>query len=337
MNAIITITGRTYPTPLFLPVFERNNPYITAPVLRDDFGVRGIITNGFLLYRDRSLREALAGPESRMNVKQLYGFDGLVMTDSGAYQALGGQVYVKNTKIIRFQQDIGADVISPFDHITPPRDNWKVANRKLNDTLKNIEQGLKIADRAILAGVQQGGRYLDLRERSVRALVELGVSYVALGSLVPFFGRNHHIRFAGQVIRQARAIVPPEIPIHLYGAGDPVELPFYAALGCDIFDSSSFVHFARGGWYMTPYGASQTPEALAEYECPCPYCAAHGARVWADERLMALHNLWTIMHVMRCITDLRASGGLDDYLDAVLDKHMRWFPASQLKPSWEEI
>lgn len=335
MNAVITTNGQTYPTPLFLPVFERENPYITAQMLKEDFGVRGIITNGFLLYKERSLRETLTLPDR--NIKQFYDFDGLVMTDSGAYQALGGRVYVKNRKIIRFQQDIGADVISPFDYITPPRDNWKIANRKLNDTLKNIAQGLEIAERAILAGVQQGGKYMDLRERSVRALVEMDMQYVALGSLVPFFGRNHHIRFAGRVIRQAREIVPPETPIHLYGAGDPVELPFYAALGCDVFDSSSFIHFARGGWYMTPFGAAQERETVAAYDCSCPYCAKHGAAVWTDEGLMVLHNLWTIMYVMQHITNLRESGRIEDYLAEVLDKHMRWFPKSQLGPSWEQI
>ncbi len=337
MAAITTDTGQIYQSPLFLPVFERANPFLDARALVEDFGVRGIITNGFLLYKQRTLREALTGPD--MDVKQLLGFDGLVMTDSGAYQALGGKVFLKNSKIIKFQQAIGADIISPFDLITPPRDNWKTANRKLNDTLKHIEQGLKLADRSILAGVQQGGRFLDLRARSIHALVDLGLRYIALGSLVPFFGRNHHIRFACRVIRQARAVVPPTVPIHLYGAGDPVELPFYAALGCDVFDSSSFIHFARGGWYMTRYGAARDPQTVAAYACPCPYCAAHGSRVWEDVRLMALHNLWTIMDTVKRIAELRAAGdaAMEDYLAEVLEQHMRWFPNSQLAPSWEQV
>ncbi len=331
MSHITLANNQTYALPLFLPVFEQDNPYgITGAMLWRDFHVQGVITNGFLIYKRRDLRESPA-----LDVKKLLGFEGLVMTDSGAYQALGGRVYVKNRKIVRFQRDIGADIISPFDLITPPRDNWKTANRKLNDTLKHIEEALKIAgDRCILAGVQQGGRYIDLRERSARALVGLGVKYVALGSLVPFFGRNHHIRFTCLVIRQARAIVPLAVPLHLYGAGDPVELPFYMSMGCDVFDSSSFVHFARGGWYMTPYGAAQDPDTVAEYDCPCPYC--HNETVWESERLMALHNLWTVLDVVQRAGRLRAEGTLEDYLAEVLDRHMRWFPESQLGPSWAE-
>jgi 7-cyano-7-deazaguanine tRNA-ribosyltransferase len=327
--------GKSYPTPLFLPVFERQNPFFTAQELAKDFGVQGVITNAFLLYRQRKLRQILTGPDT--DLKHLLGFDDLVMTDSGAFQALSGPLYLKNSKIVRFQQEIGADIISPLDLITPPRDNWKTANRKLNQTLKRVAEALHLVDRALVAGVQQGGRFLDLRERAVRALVEMGVRYVALGSLVPFFGRNHHIRFAGQVIQQARQIVPPDVPIHLYGAGDPVELPFYVALGCDIFDSSSFIHFARDGWYMTPYGATSNLQQVAAYTCPCPYCQRYGQQVWQDTQQLVRHNLWVILHVVRRLGELRASRELEDYLAQVLERHMRAFPESQLAASWEAL
>ena len=335
MRLVATVNGPSYPTPLFLPVFERDNPFISAQELIDDFSVQGIITNGFLLYKQRELREALTGPD--LDVKRWLGFPGLVMTDSGAFQALSGRLYLKNAKIVQFQEAIGADVISPLDLITPPRDNWKTANRKVNQTTARVEEALRLTTRAVVAGVQQGGRFLDLRERSVRALVEMGVRYVALGSLVPFFGRNHHIRFAGQVIRQAREIVPDSVPIHLYGAGDPLELPFYAALGCDIFDSSSFVHFARDGWYMTPYGAAQERAQVEGFACPCPYCQQTGEAVWEDTQRLVRHNLWTIMHVVCRLGELRAGGGMGDYLEEVLDRHMRWFPDSLLAISWREV
>ncbi len=335
MPPVTTVNGDTYSTPLFLPVFEPENPFITAQELTDNFGVSGVITNGFLLYKRREIRAALTGPD--FDVKRFLGFNGLVVTDSGAFQALSGQLYLKNAKIVRFQEAIGADVISPLDLITPPRDNWKIANRKVNQTLQRVEEALRLVKRSIVIGVQQGGRFLDLRERSIRALVDMGVRYVALGSLVPFFGRNHHIRFAGRVIRQVRALTPPDVPIHLYGAGDPVELPFYVALGCDVFDSSAFVHFARDGWYMTPYGASRDPAQVRDYRCPCPYCQQHGEAVWQDARQLARHNLWTVLDVVRRVGALRASGALDDYLNEVLGRHIHMFADSLLAVSWGEL
>jgi len=70
-----------------------------------------------------------------------------------------------------------------------------------------------------------------------------------------FLIRKHNIFFIGNLITQTRKKIPQNTFIHLYGAGDPVELPFYFAFGVDTVDSSSFVHYALNGWYMTPYGA----------------------------------------------------------------------------------
>jgi len=202
-----------------------------------------------------------------------------------------------------------------------------------------MEQGLALVKRATLAGVQQGGRFLELRRRAAEELVKLGVRYVALGSLVPFFTRNHDMGFAGQVIAQARAVVPMHTPIHLYGAGDPVELPFYGALGCDVFDSSSFLHYAEKGSYMTPYGAvpSGEPVDAPDFACPCPFCREHGARARGDAGLLCRHNLWTVLATMQKVRRLKREGKLAEYLEEVLSVHKRWFPASLLPASWARL
>jgi 7-cyano-7-deazaguanine tRNA-ribosyltransferase len=170
--------------------------------------------------------------------------------------------------------------------------------------------------------------------------VELDVKYIALGSLVPFFTKGHHIEFIGKVLKQARQIVPEQVPMHLYGAGDPLEIPFYIALGCDIFDSSSFIHYARDGWYMTPYGAllvkDREPGDMP-YVCECPYCAEHGNQLWSDEVLLSHHNLWMILRVLRDVTQRRIAGTLNEYLEHVLNLHQQWFPESLLRHSWEAL
>lgn len=336
LRSVITVDGRTYPTPLFLPVFQYRNQYVTIDMLEQEFGVQGLITNAFFLYKDRELKRTVL----EQGIREFLGFQGLIVTDSGAFQQFSGPLYLSNKKIIKFQQEIGVDVISPLDLITPPGDNRTTATKKLALTLKRIEEGLGLVDRAILIGVQQGGRFLELRGQALERLVELGVAYIALGSLVPMFTKNHHLEFLGKVLLQARTIVPEHIPIHLYGAGDPVEIPFYVALGCDIFDSSSFIHYARGGWYMTPYGAfdvKQRPPATMPYLCECPYCLRFGPELWDDERHLARHNLWVILHVFQEITRRRAANTLAAYLQDVLEKHQQWFPHSQLVSSWNAL
>ncbi len=332
----MTIDGRRTETPLFLPVYQPGNPYVIARELQDVFGARGIITNGFLLYKQRILRETL--PEQ--TVQAYLDFDRLIVTDSGAFQALRGPLYLSNKNIVRFQDAIGADVISPLDLITTPGDSFPVAEKKLNSTLKRIRKALNMAERSVLIGVQQGGRFLQLRERAVKALVEMDVSYLALGSLVPFFNRRHDLSFTGAVIRQARALTPPDVPIHLYGAGDPVELPFYAALGCDVFDSSAWVHYGRDNYFMTPYGALQGRAAMLEsgYACGCPVCAEDSDAVWGSEIPLVHHNLWVTLETVREVRERLRAGTLDDYLANVLDVHGAWFgEESDLVETWKSL
>lgn len=333
---VVAANGKEYATPLFLPVFQYGNPFISIEMLVHEFDVQGLITNAFFLYKDRTLKKTVLD----RGIKDFLGFNGLTVTDSGAFQQFSGPLYLSNTTIIKFQEEIGVDVLSPLDVITPPGDNRTTATKKLAATLKRIEQGLTLVERAILIGVQQGGRFLELRGQAIAKLVELDVKYVALGSLVPFFTKNHHLEFIGNVLKQARALLPPHVPIHLYGAGDPVELPFYVALGCDIFDSSSFIHYAQSGWYMTPYGAIATQKLNAQelaYPCACPYCGRFGESLWQAPKLLALHNLWTILAVLQEVKQRLTTETLGAYLQHVLAIHQQWFPHSQLGRSWDVL
>jgi 7-cyano-7-deazaguanine tRNA-ribosyltransferase len=323
------------PDPLFLPVFKYGNSFISSAQLKDEFDVGGIITNGYLLYKDRAYRKEV---KSR-GIKDFLDFDRLIVTDSGAFQQFSGPLYLSNSQIITFQQDIGADIISPLDVITTPGDNRTSASKKLAATLKRIEQGRALVDGSILIGVQQGGRFLDLRGQALHELVQMGILYIALGSLVPFFNKQHDIDFIGRVLIQAREIVPPSIPIHIYGAGDPVELPFYIALGCNIFDSSAFIHYARDGWCMTPYGAFKETEArwALEYSSASPYVQQAGQRIWDDVNLLTAHNLWTVLHVVATAGALHRENKLHAHLDHIAEVHQQRFPQSQLARSWQRL
>ena len=335
MRNIITPDNKIYPTPIFLPVFEYGNSFISIEQLKNEFSITGLITNAYLLYKKRELKTIVL----ENGIKKFLDFDGLVVTDSGAFQQFSGPLYLSNRKIIAFQQDIGADIISPLDVITTPGDNKTVAKGKLATTLKRIKQGISITDRSVLIGVQQGGRFLNLRGECLAELVEMEVQYIALGSLVPFFTRNHHIEFILKVIKQAREIVPTNIPLHLYGAGDPLELPFYFALGCDIFDSSSFIHYARDKWYMTPYGAIKDYAMLniMQYVCSCAYCQNYGSEIFHQSKALTAHNLWVILNTLENTKKMFADDTLLAYLEKVVTIHQQCFPDSKLAHSWNSI
>jgi len=77
-----------------------------------------------------------------------------------------------------------------FDLITYPHDNKGAALRKTTKSIRYVEQVLPEMNQAILLGVQQGGRFSDIRMKAIDSLLNLGIKYVALGGLVPFFNKK---------------------------------------------------------------------------------------------------------------------------------------------------
>jgi 7-cyano-7-deazaguanine tRNA-ribosyltransferase len=330
-----TQTG-AYELPIFLPVYQPYSNLVPVDAFVTDYGFRGLILNSFFLYKNKETKNLLL---EGTTVKEYIGFNGLVMTDSGAFQGLKRPLYLSNKKIVSFQDQIGADIISPLDLITPPGDNYTTALQKVIVTNERILEAKQLTKRSVLAGVQQGGRYLDLRKKSLEGLLEIGIEYLAIGSLVPFFNKRHDLSFVIKVMKDVMsAFGGSNIPIHIYGAGDPVELPFLFYLGARIFDSSSYGHYANQGWYMTRYGAilQQERERLEEYNCQCPVCTQPAGRagVFNDVSELARHNLYVIKETMDIIREEHGKGKLEEYLQKVLSVHERWFESSLLVPSW---
>ena len=338
LRKLQTNSGREYELPLFMPVYQSNLGLVDLESARVSCGFQACIINAFFLYKDRGLRQQF---DAGLSLRDYVQFPDLIMTDSGAFQGFARPLLLSNASIIRFQEQIATDVASPLDLVTPPGNSRTVARKKMESTLKRIAQGQKLVSGSILAGVQQGGRFLDLRRENMERLMELGPKYIALGSLVPFFTNNHDLTFVGTVIRDARKIAGPEVPMHVYGAGDPVELPLMAAMGADIFDSSSYAHYARRGDYMTPYGAVPDVSLLSagEYVCECDACsqAASLANVFEDVNSLAAHNLWTICWTIREVKERLKAERLHEWIDGNLRLHQHWFPESQLSASWSAL
>jgi len=330
--------GTQFSLPIFLPVYHPVESPFPVESWVKEFDIQGCIVNAFFLYKNRSTRNTL---EKDHSLRQYVGHPDLVMTDSGAFQGFQGSLYLKNKTIVKFQDNIGSDIVSPLDLVCGPGDSKSIAKKKWDRTYIRIKEAMNMLENATLAGVQQGGKYHDLRQKSTEALMQLNMRYLALGSLVPFFNRNHNLAFIGKVIKDSRCICSDDIPIHVYGAGDPVELPFMVALGANIFDSSSYAHYARQGWYMTPYGATQDRGKIksGEYNCQCQYCKhfADASSIFDDTKRLTCHNLWTILKTIKEINQALKNNTMDKLLDHILAHHEYWFPESMLKKSWQSL
>ena len=83
----------------------------------------------------------------------------------------------------------------------------------------------------------------------------MGFKFFALGSPVEVM-EAYDFSILAQMIPAAKYTIPTK-PIHLFGAGHPLTIPFVVALGCDMFDSASYILYAKDNRYMHTNGTSR--------------------------------------------------------------------------------
>ena len=329
--------------PLFIPVYRPDYPFVLFNDKYAAHGLNAVMVNAFLLYRDRQLRKKFEDGYALRD--HLGGFGGMLCTDSGAFQQLKGRkVELDPLDIVRFQNRIQTDIAAPLDLITPPETSYEETVQRMLVSHHRIAEAVKNSDYADLAGIQQGGGFYSLRMQHIRQLAEIGFRYYGIGSMVPFFNKNHDLHFTCAVIRDAREVIGPSAAMHVYGAGDPLDMAFMFYAGANVFDSSSYAHYAYGGFYMTPYGAvcrAKDCEKM-DYACTCPICGTHGLESVFGEKgdfpLMQQHNLFVLLDTVRVLGEKAAENALEKYVSRVYSRHLEHselFPKSRLGPSWE--
>lgn len=140
-------------TPAFMPVINPLLQTLAPRRMRKEFGCDVVITNSYIIRKQ-------FGDVPDLNVHELLDFDGVVMTDSGAYQILVyGGVEVTQTEIIEFQKHIGSDIAVILDIPT----GWDVPRSDVEytveETLRRAEAALPLIEDsdALWVGPVQGG------------------------------------------------------------------------------------------------------------------------------------------------------------------------------------
>ena len=337
-------SGITVKLPLFIPVYRPDHAFELFSEESGRYGLGAVMVNAFLLFREQRLKTAFE--QGRTLREHIGGFEGMLCTDSGAFQQLGGRkVNIDPLEIAKFQNAIKTDIAAPLDLITPPDTSYEETNRRMVISQYRIEEALEACDFSDLAGIQQGGGFFSLRQKHIRQLAAVGTKYYGIGSMVPFFNRNHDLSFTCGVISDARSVIGESAPMHVYGAGDPLDIAFMFYAGANIFDSSSYAHYAQRGYYMTPYGAVGRRAACEQLDfvCSCPVCSGNDmAEIFDKERgepLRKRHNLFMILETVRALGEASRLGRLEEHVFAVYDKHVgnvSLFPGSMLAASWEK-
>ncbi|MFT5037300.1 MAG: queuine tRNA-ribosyltransferase [Candidatus Azotimanducaceae bacterium] len=217
---------------------------------------------------------------------------------------------------IEIQHEIGADIIIAFDECTSP-----TADKEYQK--EAMERTHRWAKRSILAhkgnyeaikkqgifGVVQGGRYLDLRQESARALSDMDFDGYCIGGS---FSKED----LGDSLKVVNEILPEDKPRHLLGIGEPEDIIAGVAHGCDTFDCVAPTRIARTGtiYERTNAGHRRTNLLNTKYQrdfskpdesCDCYVCTnytkAYLAHLFRSGEMLgphlaSIHNLYYIVN-----------------------------------------
>ncbi len=316
-------------TPAFVPVVHPVKQTVSTQFLKK-MGFELVITNAYITLRHY-------GDEARKRgIHDIIGFDGSVMTDSGGYQVLEyGSVDVEPADMAQFEKDIRSDIPIPLDKPTGYGLEYEMAKQYVETTLKNSKETLQVVGEtdAIWVGPVQGAEHSDLVEHSAKELDSMGFQLMALGSPVELMEAYEFATLA-RMIAAAKKVIPAK-PVHLFGAGHPLTIPLAVALGCDMFDSASYMLYAKDGRYMTP-NATMRLDELTYLPCQCDICSTHSAQelkgLEMDERIIAIakHNLHVLKAEVDSVKQSILDGRLWEYVMQKARAHPKLMEAARL-------
>lgn len=314
-------------TPAFVPVIHPVKQTIPTKKI-GELGFDLVITNAYITLNHYGKEATIQG------IHKIINFDGAVMTDSGGYQVLEyGDVDVSPDEMWEFENKIGSDIAIPLDKPTGYGLSKKKASSFVEHTLKISKQVIKNQNNpgTIWVGPIQGGEHMDLVKKSTKALVNYGFKMLALGSPVEFM-ESYEYKLLAEMIVSAKKQIPLSIPLHLFGAGHPLTIPLAVALGCDTFDSASYMLYAKHERYITEDRTLHLSK-IQNFSCLCEVCSKYKPKelltLEQDKKIneIALHNLFAIKSEVDRVKNAIHEGRLWEYTMKKARSHPKLYEA----------
>ena len=190
----------------------------------------------------------------------------------------GATVALTPERAIEVQCLLGADLQMVLDECTPFPATREEAKASLELSLRWAERCKRaFAARALpgqaLFGIVQGSVYPDLRERSARALMDIGFDGYAVGGLAVGEAQGAML----DIVEATTQVLPEDRPRYLMGVGTPEDLLASITRGIDMFDCvlptrsgrhcQAFTWGGRMNLRNARYAEDQTP---LDEESACP-------------------------------------------------------------------
>ena len=261
-----------------------------------------------------------------------------ILTDSGGYQVFslsklrkltddgvefkshidGKKFFVSPEKSIEIQKNLNSDIVMCFDECTPFPATHDQASDSMRLSMKWAER-CKYAfngSQNQLFGIVQGSTYSDLREESVKSLINLDFDGYAVGGLA--VGEPQDEMF--KVLDYTCLSLPQNRPRYLMGVGKPDDIIGAVARGIDMFDCVLPTRNGRNGQAFTKNGTVNIRNSKFKQlnssidpESDNPVCNTYSAaylhhlfnaKEMLGGMLLSLHNIYFYQNLMK---EIRAS------------------------------
>ncbi|ERS81726.1 queuine tRNA-ribosyltransferase [Halomonas sp. PBN3] len=330
----LTFPRGTVETPAFMPVGTYGTVKGMTPASVEEIGAEIILGNTFHLW----LRPGMEVIEAHGDLHDFAQWDRPILTDSGGFQVFslgamrkiteqgvhfrspvdGAKVFMGPEESMAVQRSLGSDVVMIFDECTPYPATEKEARLSMERSLRWAGRSREAHgdSPSALFGIVQGGMYPELRERSLKGLMEIGFDGLAIGGLSVGEPKEEMIK----VLDYLPTWMPEDTPRYLMGVGKPEDLVEGVRRGIDMFDCVMPTRNARNGHLFTAEGTVKIRNAKhrhdtapLEAECDC-YTCRHFSRAYLHHldrcgemlgsMLNTIHNL---RHYQRLMAGLRGA------------------------------
>jgi queuine tRNA-ribosyltransferase len=329
----LTLPHGTVETPAFMPVGTYGTVKAMSPLELKEIGAEIVLGNTFHLW----LRPGLEAIEAHGGLHRFMGWEKPILTDSGGFQVFslgelrkiseegvafqspvnGDKLFLTPEESMRIQKVLNSDIVMIFDECTPYPADEKIARESMQLSLRWAVRSQRAheGNPNALFAIVQGGMHENLRDESLRGLIEMDFPGFAIGGLSVGEPKEDMQRILSHTAPQ----LPTNKPRYLMGVGTPEDLVYAVGQGIDMFDCVMPTRNARNGWLFTRFGDIKIRNAIHKLDtrpldetCPCYTCRNfsrsylhHLQRIneILGARLNTIHNLHYYQILMSEIRD----------------------------------
>jgi queuine tRNA-ribosyltransferase len=333
---VLTTVHGTIESPVFMPVGTNATVKTLSGEDLRTFGAQIILSNTYHLF----LRPGMDVIQQAGGLHPFMSWKGPILTDSGGYQVFslarlrrltdegvefqshvdGALHFFTPEKVIAIEQILGSDIMMPLDECAPYPCGRKEAEISLRRTTlwakRSKEYFLNHGagdHRQCLFGIVQGATHKDLRERSAREIMDIGLDGYAIGGVS--VGEPVEVMF--ETLEWVIHLLPENQPRYFMGIGLPDQIVRAVGEGVDMFDTCIPTRYGRNGSAFTSKGRLVIRNARyacdfgpIDESCDCLTCRTYTRSyvrhlINADEilglRLISYHNVHFYIALMKRI------------------------------------